>query len=414
MSAPDEGSLTKSQGLEWTSGATRSRRCGFTRGEIPPGVVSLRGVRTVAFSKRDGEWLVHREERRGGIDGDLVLAEDELADLKAVDLRNALASKAEYWGHSDAAAGVSPLSLAHLDTDVVGIEVGFECRNGQLFVTAMLFADWPDDGDEDAAVATVERLVAPYLAHKRATLAFANVVDAYSGPEHLAIELRIEVPIRGRTVQDLHDIGDGARQLCDALSSGAVTRDVVADLVRGGAAELLIGQPEGNWLDAKAQEYDLATLRGKVSLAQAVARFANGEDGGVIVIGAHAKKIPGGEEIRGVPGVAPRYHDTDARYRRILDQHLYPPVWGLRIDVVPTTDDKFLISIDIPPQPEELKPFLVHGAITAEGDTEGSFISIIQRRGEGSMPITAPMIHASLAAGRAFLRGAGRPPDSGD
>ena len=56
-------------------------------------------------------------------------------------------------------------------------------------------------------------------------------------------------------------------------------------------------------------------------------------------------------------------------------------------------------------QPEELKPFLVHGAVTAEGETEGSFISIVQRRGEGSVPITAPMIHATLAAGRALLRG---------
>jgi hypothetical protein len=83
-------------------------------------------------------------------------------------------------------------------------------------------------------------------------------------------------------------------------------------------------------------------------------------------------------------------------------------MWGLRIDVVPAADDHVLISIDIPPQPEELKLFLVHGAITAEGDTEGAFISIVQRRGEGSIPITAPMIHASLAAGRAFLRGAGK------
>ncbi|WP_203336725.1 AlbA family DNA-binding domain-containing protein [Nocardioides limicola] len=371
-------------------------------------------MRTVAFSKRDGEWLVHGEERRSGMGGDLVLAHDELADLRAVDLRDALSSKAEYSGHKDSAACVSPLSLANLDTDVVGIEVGFEYRDGHLLVTAMHFGDRSHDGDEHAAVAKVERLIAPYLAHKRATLASANVVDAYSGPEHLAIELRIALPIRGRTVQDLHDIGDGTRQLCDTLSSGSVSRGVVADLVRGGAAELLIGQPEGNWLDAKAQEYDLATLRGKVGLAQAVARFANGEDGGVIIIGAHAKKIPGGEEIRSVPGVSPRYKDTEARYRRILDHHLYPPVWGLRIDVVPTTDDKSLISIDIPPQPEELKPFLVHGAITADGDTQGSFISVVQRRGEGSMPITAPMIHASLAAGRALLRGAGRPQDSNE
>lgn len=363
-------------------------------------------MRTVAFSKRDGVWLVRGQERRGGISGELVLAHDELSGLKAVDLRDALAAEAEYWGHQDAAAGLSPLSLANLDTEVVGIEVGLEYRGRAASRNSYALRGWPDDGDEDAAVATVERLTAPYLARKRATLAFANVSDAYSGPEELAIELRIAAPIRGRTVQDLHDIGDGVRQLCDAFGSGAVTRDVVADLVRDGAAELLIGQPEGNWLDAKGQEYDLTTLRGKVSLAQAVARFANGEDGGVIVIGAHAKKIPGGEEIRSVPGVVPRYRDTEARYRRIIDQHLYPPVWGLRIDVVPTANNKSLISIDTPPQPEELK-FLVHGAITAEGDVEGAFISIVQRRGEGSIPITAPMIHASLAAGRAFLRGAG-------
>ncbi len=34
-----------------------------------------------------------------------------------------------------------------------------------------------------------------------------------------------------------------------------------------------------------------------------------------------------------------------------------------------------------------------------------SVISIVQRRGEGSLPITAPMVHATLAAGRALLRG---------
>jgi hypothetical protein len=96
----------------------------------------------VAFSKVDGEWLVRGEARRGGIDGGLVLAHDELADLKAVDLRDALASKAEFSGHRDAAAGVSPLSLANLDTDVVGIEVGFEYRDENLLVTAMHFGEW--------------------------------------------------------------------------------------------------------------------------------------------------------------------------------------------------------------------------------------------------------------------------------
>jgi hypothetical protein len=62
-----------------------------------------------------------------------------------------------------------------------------------------------------------------------------------------------------------------------------------------------------------------------------------------------------------------------------------------------------LVLIDVPPQPEELKPFLVHGAIV-NGRIEGAFISIVRRRGESSIPITAPMIHSTLAAGRALLR----------
>jgi len=48
-----------------------------------------------------------------------------------------------------------------------------------------------------------------------------------------------------------------------------------------------------------------------------------------------------------------------------------------------------LMLIDIPPQPEELKPFLVHGAIV-DGRIEGAFISIVRCRGESSIPITAP------------------------
>ena len=128
-----------------------------------------------------------------------------------------------------------------------------------------------------------------------------------------------------------------------------------------------------------------------------------------MVVGAHTKRVPGGEVIRSVPGVAPRYHDTVTRYLRVLDTHLYPPVLGLRVDEVPRPGGLAVILIEIPPQGEELKPFLVHGAITTDGETEGSFISIVQRRGEASVPITAPMIHASLAAGRALLRGAVSP-----
>jgi hypothetical protein len=96
---------------------------------------------------------------------------------------------------------------------------------------------------------------------------------------------------------------------CEALATGDLTRETVANLVRGGGAHLLVDQPEGHWLDAESEEYDLTTAHGKISLAQAVARFANAEDGGLIVVGAKAKKIPRGEVIRQVRGVLPCQND---------------------------------------------------------------------------------------------------------
>ncbi len=114
------------------------------------------------------------------------------------------------------------------------------------------------------------------------------------------------------------------------------------------------------------------------------------------------KKIPGGEEIR---RLCPMPHEAGVvrRYQQTLDQRVFPPPDSMTIEVVDMSDEKMIVLIDVPPQPEELKPFLVHGAIL-EGNVEGAFISIVRRRGEASIPTTAPMIHSMLAAGRALLR----------
>jgi hypothetical protein len=71
--------------------------------------------------------------------------------------------------------------------------------------------------------------------------------------------------------------------------------------------------------------------------------------------------------------------------------------------------DGVIFVVHVPPQPEEHKPFLVQGAIV-NGKVEGAFISILRRRGEESIPITAASIHATLSAGRALLRRGQLPP----
>lgn len=68
----------------------------------------------------------------------------------------------------------------------------------------------------------------------------------------------------------------------------------------GGHAKHLIGLAENSWLDVKSQHYDLATLTGKISTAEAVSRFCNAEEGGVVIIGMDTKPRPGGETIKSV------------------------------------------------------------------------------------------------------------------
>ncbi len=67
-----------------------------------------------------------------------------------------------------------------------------------------------------------------------------------------------------------------------------------------------------------------------------------------------------------------------------------------------------LLAIRVPAQQEESQPFLVHGTIVGD-EVEAAFITFVQRRAEHFITITAPSVHATLAAGRALLRTRDRP-----
>lgn len=368
-------------------------------------------MRSIEYSPSDEVWYVAQEERDADWQGYLQLFNDELPSLSAEDLRDALKAEAGTMepadsrayvvsvprGYEDEGGPYEPVSFAWDGvtlTVVVEHRYRFEAENGDDGESQ------DGDGDEGRAVRRIRALLQPFiddLASSRLDVEFED----WAGQDAV-IEIRISAAAEGRTVADVFALGRDALTLCEGFSARAITRETVSHFVRGGAAHLLKGQEEGNWFDAKSMLYE-ATAAGAISLAQDVARFCNAEDGGLILIGAKTKKIPGGEIVSKVgglevpPGLA-------ARYSGILNRYLYPLPAGLRIDVVTLPNERSVIAIDVPPQPDEQKPFLVHGAITADGDVEGAFISIVQRRGEVSVPITAPMIHAMLAAGRARMR----------
>lgn len=206
-------------------------------------------------------------------------------------------------------------------------------------------------------------------------------------------------------------MGDEVERIVTASDADRLelTRITARDFVRGGRAELLVGQPEGSCLDVKSCAYDLTTDAGKISLAQDVAKFANAEHGGLLIVGMAAKKVPGGEIIKSIRPVCADGKDL-RRHEQALANRLYPPPEFLSVEAVDVDQRGQIVLIDVSPQPEELKPFLVHGAIV-NGEVEGALISIIRRRGEASIPIQAQAIHSALAAGRALLRRGQLPED---
>jgi len=245
-------------------------------------------------------------------------------------------------------------------------------------------------------------LLAPLLARYRSQL--LEVVLHGEGTQVFVV-LRLRFERRGAKVADAIDFGLSVEQLLLATRGGSLDANSAFTLIAVGRAALLIGQRESAWLEVKSQSYDLSVDKGRIELGQDVARFANGDVAGLLVIGCGTKKAAGVETISKLTPSLTSH--SPARFHKAIDDKVFPPILGLEVNEValPLSSDRqgYLLAILVPAQPEESKPVLVHGAIV-DGKTEGAFISIVQRRGEHSVPTTAQSIHASIAAGRALLR----------
>jgi hypothetical protein len=349
-------------------------------------------VKSVAFDPVNLELKLASGESRRGINGDDFLVHvDDLKGTRSAELRQALKRVQD--------SGVVVVNVTYdenVDEEYSAYEpISFMFSSGQLAVSVVYVSDHYDD--EHEGIAAISALVTPYLQRRRASL--LDVEVEYGSP--LIWRVSISCSPRRRDMSDLFQLGEGTLALLRAAEGGALTRETTLDLLRSGHAQVLIGQEEGAWLDVKSSHYDLRSPSGKISIAQAIARFANAEHGGIVVVGMRGKKVPGGEVISSICPV-PVNGRTLRSYQSAIEQHLYPPPDYLDIEVV-AAEGGSLVVLHIPPQPEEYKPFLVHGAIV-DGKIEGAFISIVRRRGESSIPITASGIHATLAAGRALLR----------
>jgi hypothetical protein len=168
-----------------------------------------------------------------------------------------------------------------------------------------------------------------------------------------------------------------------------------------GDVSRVVGEAENSWLEFKSY-LDVSDDASRIELSQDVARFANSESGGILAFGYRTKKSNSQDVV--VKATPFRIEaGIEERLRNIIDSRVYPPIRGLGISRTPMGESLYGITILIPSQLESEKPFLVHGAMVS-GKMEGVFFSIIRRRGEGSIPVTAYEVHSLLAAGYKVLR----------
>jgi hypothetical protein len=200
----------------------------------------------------------------------------------------------------------------------------------------------------------------------------------------------------GRTVESLWRTH---HTLCFALTT--LPEDLVRSVggiqhaLRLGRSDVLIGVQESSWLDVKEMDYRLSSAAEKIKLAQDVARFANA-DGGLLALGFKTSQSGGVEIISRVTPL-PMPARSVARYRSIIDRHVYPFVRGLEVFSAPCGKGE-LLTISIPPQAEDDKPFVVHGNLGSITDNKvkGLFVSVAERRGDGAEYLSGPVIHSRL------------------
>lgn len=362
----------------------------------------------------DGFWDVDGEDRTT-IEGWVMLDPSELPLITADDLARELeAGKLGSDNPAFAQAAIYEGPEGHLDADESPrTPTSFVLREGRLCVEVDLLLGWPpptgpDELEDFAGQLEKARAVAtPFLQHRGSRILELTEHWPLEAPfGRFLATMVLTAPQTATRLDQLAAIGDGLVRLLEAMVGGEASRDTLADLIRGGHAGLLVGLPEGNGLDAKSQEWDLESDDGKHKLAVEVSAFCNAEEGGIIVFGVSTETpVKGGGEVITEVGGLHKVRTPPRGYEKAVDARVYPFPLGLRVDVIELDNHHPIVMIDIPAQPEELKPFLVKGAISYDGaKVDGKAFTVAQRRGEDTQRLEASMLHAQLAVGRRFLR----------
>jgi hypothetical protein len=352
----------------------------------------------------DGEG-VYRVEGGGEIgianDGAIVMPIDVVADVSVAYLEAALRKSDEYYGVDVGSLIISDTPSAQFDPDTARRVTWLSYEQGRLSVEA----GYGVDEDPVPRAPDLGRLVAPILSRHRASWA-GMWSDDDQGPG-IVVFVTARLTGKGRSMAELYDLDTDLQSFLGAVGGDSrLSARTAADLVKGGLVRLLLGQPEGLWLDAKRDPH---AIRGGASadpqkweLAKDVVAFANTGADSLILFGVQTANSGAGDVLDSLHAFELTSMNADA-VRAILRERVTPDLPNVEVGVVESQNGYGYGYIFIPAQPAELLPFIVSGVLIG-GRYYGTHLSIPVRSTEHTAYTDASALHSMLAAGRVALR----------
>lgn len=236
----------------------------------------------------------------------------------------------------------------------------------------------------------VETILLPHLA--RFNLRFVELELFPRDPSDENCEVRV-VPDSHSTLEDLVYAGCVLRDVVMASPSFSTSEELFACLERG-EVDSLLGVAESVVLDAKRTHY-VKTEAGRLELAIDVAAFANSGQGGVLTIGVRVIKDSLGREILAEAKGCEIDLGAETRYRKAIDDLLFPGVEGIRMCRTETSLGE-VFGILVPRQEPGRIPFIVRGGGKRDAKHSTVVFQVPVRTGDCNLPMRVEHIHSAL------------------
>lgn len=176
-------------------------------------------------------------------------------------------------------------------------------------------------------------------------------------------------------------------------------------LALSGLPESLVGQPESVWLEAKQKGYGVRDEGQRHEMALDFAALANSQTGGIIIVGLRTVRDLSGQDVISEVVGCPLGSISPDVYFAVARDRIVPRIEGFDVHLVPW-QDRCLLVVEVPSQPDYIKPFIVKGGIIKTGKVSGASFTIPNRVGSNRWSTSAEAVHSLLVAARLALKGA--------